>query len=55
MLRLLHGAFFGLVRPPLSPEQNVQWMDAATKAEALLKINRLLPQVGHQDPAFDDK
>jgi hypothetical protein len=30
-------------------------MDAATKAEALLKINALLPQVGRQDAALDDR
>jgi hypothetical protein len=39
----------------LFPRQNVQWMDAATKAEALIKINALSPQVGRQDSAFDDR
>jgi hypothetical protein len=37
------------------PPQSVQWMDAPTKAEALLKIDSLSPQVGRQDPAFDDR
>jgi hypothetical protein len=30
-------------------------MDAATKAEALNKINALAPQVGLQDPALNDR
>ena len=37
------------------PLQNVQWMDAATKAEALLKINALSPLVGRQDAGLDDR
>jgi hypothetical protein len=30
-------------------------MDAATKAEALLKINALSPLVGRQDAGLDDR